>query len=45
MDTQVTSDPAFGVTFQVCTEGQGFIIINQGGIDPLALDMLAKEGK
>jgi T-complex protein 1 subunit zeta len=29
---------------EVCTEGQGFIIINQGGIDPLALDMLAKEG-
>lgn len=29
---------------EVCTEGQGFVIINQGGIDPLALDMLAKEG-
>jgi len=29
---------------EVCTEGQGFIVINQGGIDPLALDMLAKEG-
>jgi T-complex protein 1 subunit zeta len=29
---------------QVCTEGQGFAVLNQGGIDPLALDMLAKEG-
>lgn len=29
---------------EVCTEGQGFVVINQGGIDPLALDMLAKEG-
>lgn len=29
---------------QVCTDGQGFVIINQKGIDPLSLDMLAKEG-
>ena len=29
---------------QVCTEGQSFVIINQKGIDPLSLDMLAKEG-
>lgn len=29
---------------QVCTEDQGFVVINQGGIDPLALDMFAKEG-
>jgi T-complex protein 1 subunit zeta len=29
---------------KVCTEGQGFVIINQKGIDPLSLDMLAKEG-
>jgi T-complex protein 1 subunit zeta len=29
---------------EVCTDGQGFVVINQGGIDPLALDMLAKEG-
>uniref|UniRef100_A0A7S2BN96 T-complex protein 1 subunit zeta n=1 Tax=Florenciella parvula TaxID=236787 RepID=A0A7S2BN96_9STRA len=29
---------------QVCTEGQGFVIINQKGIDPMSLDMLAKEG-
>lgn len=28
----------------VCKEGEGFVIINQKGIDPLALDMLAKEG-
>lgn len=31
---------------QVCTEenGYNFVIINQKGIDPLSLDMLAKEG-
>jgi T-complex protein 1 subunit zeta len=29
---------------KVCTEGQGFVIVNQKGIDPLSLDMLAKEG-
>ena len=29
---------------RVCTEGQSFVIINQKGIDPLSLDMLAKEG-
>jgi T-complex protein 1 subunit zeta len=29
---------------QVCKEGETFVIINQKGIDPLALDMLAKEG-
>jgi T-complex protein 1 subunit zeta len=29
---------------EVCTEGQGFVVINQKGVDPLALDMLAKEG-
>jgi len=28
----------------VCKEGEGFVIINQKGIDPLSLDMLAKEG-
>jgi len=28
---------------QVCTSNQGFLIVNQKGIDPLALDMLAKE--
>lgn len=31
---------------QVCTKenGYNFVIVNQKGIDPLALDMLAKEG-
>merc|ERR1719473_1818397 len=29
---------------KVCKEGESFIIINQKGIDPLALDMLAREG-
>merc|ERR1719161_122559 len=29
---------------QVCKEGETFVIINQKGIDPLALDMLAREG-
>ena len=29
---------------QVCTKGQGFVVINQKGIDPMSLDLLAKEG-
>merc|ERR1719224_415140 len=29
---------------KVCKEGETFCIINQKGIDPLALDMLAREG-
>merc|ERR1719378_514926 len=29
---------------KVCKPGETFVIINQKGIDPLALDMLAKEG-
>ncbi len=29
---------------RVCQEGESFAIVNQKGIDPLALDMLAKEG-
>lgn len=29
---------------RVCANGENFAIINQKGIDPLALDMLAKEG-
>jgi len=29
---------------KVCKEGEGFVIINQKGIDPLSLDALAKEG-
>jgi T-complex protein 1 subunit zeta len=28
----------------ICKEGEGFVIINQKGIDPLSLDMFAKEG-
>jgi T-complex protein 1 subunit zeta len=28
----------------VCKNGESFVIINQKGIDPLSLDMLAKEG-
>lgn len=28
----------------VCKNGEGFVIVNQKGIDPLSLDMLAKEG-
>jgi T-complex protein 1 subunit zeta len=29
---------------RVCKDGESFALINQKGIDPLALDMLAKEG-
>lgn len=29
---------------QVCTAGQGFVLVNQKGIDPGSLDALAKEG-
>jgi len=29
---------------KVCTDGQGFVILNQKGIDPISLDVLAKEG-
>merc|ERR1712146_200909 len=29
---------------RVCKEGETFVIINQKGIDPLSLDMFAKEG-
>ena len=29
---------------KVCTEGQTFVLINQKGIDPVCLEMLAKEG-
>ena len=29
---------------QVCTKGEGFVVINQKGIDPVCLDMFAKEG-
>lgn len=29
---------------QVCRQGEGFVIINQKGIDPMSLDTLAKNG-
>ncbi|KAI1292940.1 T-complex protein 1 [Xylaria venustula] len=29
---------------EVCTEGKSFVLINQKGIDPLSLDVLAKNG-
>merc|ERR1719424_2787402 len=29
---------------KVCQDGKSFVLINQKGIDPLSLDMLAKEG-
>lgn len=29
---------------EVCKDGKNFVVINQKGIDPLSLDMLAKEG-
>lgn len=29
---------------QVCQNGETFVVINQKGIDPLSLDLLAKEG-
>jgi len=28
----------------VCTQGQGFVIVNQKGIDPISLDLLQKAG-
>ena len=29
---------------KVCKPGESFVIVNQKGIDPLSLDMFAKEG-
>ena len=29
---------------QVCKDGETFVVLNQKGIDPLSLDLLAKEG-
>mmetsp|Transcript_9105 Transcript_9105/g.13637 ORF Transcript_9105/g.13637 Transcript_9105/m.13637 type:complete len:546 (+) Transcript_9105:77-1714(+) len=29
---------------EVCKEGESFVVINQKGIDPMSLDMFAKEG-
>ena len=30
--------------WQVCKGGEGFVVINQKGIDPMSLDLLAKSG-
>lgn len=32
------------LVLQVCADGSSFVVINQKGIDPGSLDMLAKEG-
>lgn len=39
-------DKIIALKKQVCKPGEGknFVVINQKGIDPLSLDMLAKEG-
>ena len=39
-------DKIIALKKQVCPPGSGrnFVVINQKGIDPLSLDMLAKEG-
>ena len=31
-------------SLQVCKDGESFVVINQKGIDPLSLDLFAKEG-
>ena len=36
--------PRTQCALQVCTKGEGFVVINQKGIDPMSLDLLAKEG-
>ena len=38
------TDQVLDLKRKVCKPGETFIILNQKGIDPLALDMLAKEG-
>ena len=42
--TQETTRKIIEFKRSVCKPGQSFLIINQKGIDPIALDMLAKEG-
>lgn len=41
-----TARPPFApaVDRQVCKDGGSFVVINQKGIDPGSLDLLAKEG-
>jgi len=29
---------------KICKPGESFVVVNQKGIDPLSLDMFAKEG-
>merc|ERR1719238_1791194 len=38
------TDQILDLKRKVCKPGETFVILNQKGIDPLALDMLAKEG-
>jgi len=38
------TDMILALKNKVCKPGESFVIINQKGIDPLALDMLAREG-
>ena len=38
------TDMVLALKNKVCKPGETFLILNQKGIDPLALDMLAKEG-
>lgn len=42
--TQETVRKVIEFKRSVCKEGESFAIVNQKGIDPVALDMLAKEG-
>jgi len=42
--TQETVKKVIDFKRRVCKEGESFAVINQKGIDPVALDMLAKEG-
>ncbi|KAA6416598.1 MAG: TCP-1 cpn60 chaperonin family [Trebouxia sp. A1-2] len=46
-ERQVTDDrvqKVIDLKRQVCKDGETFVVINQKGIDPLSLDLLAKEG-
>lgn len=41
---QCAAATACSLVLQVCADGSSFVVINQKGIDPGSLDMLAKEG-
>ena len=43
-DTHIQVKQVIDFKRKVCKEGESFVIINQKGIDPLSLDMFAKEG-